>query len=85
MIEAMSCALPCIGTDVAGIPELIQPEYIYKRSGNMPKQIAVLLNRFNRDNMKSSSQYNFDNSKNYSSDVLTKRRTDFLNIYKSSL
>lgn len=85
MIEAMSCALPCIGTDVAGIPELIQPEYIYKRSVNMPKQIAVLLESFNRDNMKSSSQYNFDNSKNYSSDVLTKRRTDFLNIYKSSL
>lgn len=85
MIEAMSCALPCIGTDVAGIPELIQPEYIYQRSGNMPKQIVALLNNFNIDNMKSSAQYNFTNSKNYSSDVLTNRRTDFLIKYKSSL
>lgn len=85
MIEAMSCALPCIGTDVAGIPELIQSEFIYKRSGNMVKQLALILGNFNINKMECSSRYNFENSKNYASDLLTKRRTEFLNIYKSNL
>lgn len=85
MIEAMSCALPCIGTDVAGIPELIQSEFIYQRSRNMPKQIVALLNNFNVERLKNSSKYNFANSKNYSSDLLTERRTEFLNRFKSSL
>ena len=85
MIEAMSRAVPCIGTDVAGIPELIQKEFIYKRSGNMPKQIASLLAKFTKDRQKDAAQFNFENSKNYDSDVLTHRRTNFLNLYKSSL
>jgi glycosyltransferase involved in cell wall biosynthesis len=85
MIEAMSCALPCIGTDVAGIPELIQKEFIYKRSGKMPEQIVRILESYTKEQMKSAAGYNFENSKNYSSDILTQRRTDFLKKYKDSL
>lgn len=85
MIEAMSCALPCIGSDVAGVPELIQEEYIYKRSKNMPKQIADLLETYSVDKKESAAKYNFINSKNYASDLLEKRRTDFLNAYRNNL
>lgn len=85
MIEAMSCALPCMGSDVAGIPELIQEEFIYKRSKNMPKQIARILENYSPDKKESAAKYNFINSKNYASDLLEKRRTDFLNVYKNNL
>lgn len=85
MIEAMSCALPCIGSDVAGIPELIQPEYIYKRFCNMPKQIVAILESFDKEKMKEAAIYNFENSKNYDSEILMERRTKFLNEYKNSL
>ena len=85
MIEAMSCALPCIGSDVAGIPELAQPEYIFKRSGNMPKQIASILESFTQEKMKDAAQYNFENAKNYASDILTDRRTNFLIEYKKTI
>ena len=85
MIEAMSCALPCIGSDVAGIPELIQSDYIYKRSRNMSKQIASILESFNKKKMKDASKYNFETSKNYASELLTERRTKFLIEYKKSL
>lgn len=85
MIEAMSCALPCIGSDVAGIPELVQSEFIYRRSKNMPRQIAAILMALDETKMKKSACFNFENSKNYASDVLAKRRTDFLNIYKARL
>lgn len=85
MIEAMSCALPCIGSDVAGIPELIQNEFIYKRSNNMPKQIAYILENYNIEKMEYAAKFNFENSKNYASDLLEKRRTDFLTTYKNKL
>ena len=85
MIEAMSCALPCIGSDVAGIPELAQPEYIFRRSGNIPKQIAFLLESFTEEKMKNAAYYNFENARNYASDLLSKRRTNFLDDYKNSL
>lgn len=85
MIEAMSCALPCIGSDVAGIPELIQSNYIYHRSHNMSKQIASILISFNKEKMKEASKYNFEASKNYASELLTERRTNFLTEYKKNL
>lgn len=85
MIEAMSCALPCIGSDVAGIPELIQEDYVYKRSKNMPKQIADILEMYSAEKRISAAKYNFYNSKNYASDLLEKRRTEFLNEYKNKL
>lgn len=85
MIEAMSCGLPCIGTDVAGIPELIQSEFIYKRAENMPKQIALILEKYNKTEQRKAARYNFQNSKNYDSELLTNRRTNFLNKFKVRL
>ena len=85
MIEAMSCALPCIGSNVAGIPELVQSEYIYNRKGNMPNQIVSILKYLDKEHMRDAAQFNFNNSKSYASDIPSQRRTDFLNIYKKIL
>lgn len=85
MIEAMSCALPCIGTDVAGIPELVQSECIYNRTRNMPMQIASILKSFDKNKMFAAAVYNFENSKNYASNLLAEKRTKFLSEYKTRL
>lgn len=85
MIEAMSYGLPCIGTDVAGIPELLSSESIYRRRDNMPKSIASLLERFSKDIMLEQASANFNSAKNYSADILNARRTNFLETYVQTL
>ena len=40
VIEAMSVGLPCIGSDVAGIPELLDKKWVFKRKGNKAEEIA---------------------------------------------
>ncbi len=85
MIEAMSYGLPCIGTDVAGIPELINPDYIYKKDKNMPKQIAKLLIRFDKNKLTKEAISNFESAKEYNSDLLNTRRTEFLKQYVKNI
>lgn len=80
LIEAMSCALPAIGSDVAGIPELLDESCYFKRKGNIPKQIAQLLTSFDKDKMSAQSKINFEKSKEYLYEHLTKKR---INFYKS--
>lgn len=78
VIEAMGCALPCIGSDVAGIPELIDEKFIFKRSKNIPSQIASLLEQMDLENRVCQSKINFERSLNYAYPVLCDRRTKFL-------
>lgn len=51
----------------------------------MSKQIASILESFNKEKMKDASKYNFETSMNYASELLTERRTKFLIEYKKSL
>jgi len=51
----------------------------------MPKQIVAILESFDKEKMKEAAIYNFENSKNYDSEILMERRTKFLNEYKNSL
>lgn len=85
MIEAMSYGLPCIGTDVAGIPELINSDYIYKRNKNMPKQIASLLRNTDKEKLLKEAKTNFESAKDYYSPILNARRTEFLRQYAKEI
>ncbi len=85
MIEAMSCAVPCIGTDVAGIPELINDKFIYKRGRNMPQEIARLLLAFDLNTLEQEAINNFEKAKDYDSQTLNSRRNEFLKKYTESL
>ena len=42
VIEAMSVGLPCIGSDVAGIPELLDDAWVFKRKGAKAKKIIAM-------------------------------------------
>lgn len=77
LIEAMSRALPCVGSSVGGIPELLETEYIHspKSIEELSEKIENLL--LNQREMLDQSKKNFYRAKDYTSEVLNARRKKF--------
>jgi glycosyltransferase involved in cell wall biosynthesis len=77
MIEAMARGLPCIGSAVGGIPELLQPEDLVSPgdAGALAEKILEILS--NRDRMKAMSVRNLHKASEYSEESLRKRRINF--------
>lgn len=73
LIEAMSRACPAIGSTTAGIPELLQDEYIFHR-GSIKDLIRVMKYAFMSD-LNSVAKRNFEKSKEYEIERLNARRT----------
>lgn len=77
MVEAMSRGLPCIGAKTAGIPELIDNNFIYVHR-NMPVKIVELLLKINDNSvLKKQAQLNFNHSKEFNHEVIIKTRNMF--------
>lgn len=76
VIEAMSRGCLVLGANTAGIPELINKECIFKKASSkaIANSIIRLIDSFDYDKYSVS---NFENSKNYESGVLEKRRQGF--------
>ncbi|MBV9303131.1 MAG: glycosyltransferase family 4 protein [Acidobacteriaceae bacterium] len=77
VIEAMARALPCISTTVGGIPELLEPEYLVP-----PNEVEALADKIwslatNPPRMESASARNLEKAKEYSEEILAKRRLAF--------
>lgn len=85
VIEAMSVGLPCIGSDVAGIPELLDDAWVFTRKGNKAEKIASLLKRVDKVGLKEQSERNFNEAKKYSYDFLLKKRYDILERFKDMI
>jgi glycosyltransferase involved in cell wall biosynthesis len=78
LIEAMSVAVPCIGSQVAGIPELIENDFIFNLKFNYLSQILKVLKRISlKENLYAQANKNFTNAKNYENHIIEKRRQDF--------
>lgn len=78
IIEAMTRALPCICSDVGGVSELIDSEWLIShKQANAEVQLAELLLKMSENNRKRQSKVNYERSKNYAFDVLCHRRTEF--------
>lgn len=75
VIEAMSRGCPVIGSNIAGIPELIQKENLFKAGDykDLEKHIEALL----QTDMKQIVEENFSKAKEYQGDVLDARRKVF--------
>lgn len=77
MIEAMACGLPCIGTTVGGIPELLPDEDLVP-PGNVQaladKIIEVISNPVRMRNM---ATRNLKNSMDFRNEILAQRRREF--------
>lgn len=81
-IEAMSRGCLCIGSRVAGIPELLEDEYLFGKG--CVEQIAGILRKIDYKCLVSQAQRNFEVAREYDRDVLNKRRTEFVKEFKKS-
>lgn len=77
LIEAMAVGLPCISTNINGIPELLSDDYLVP-VGDV-KLLANKIKEFvnNPDKMSKESINNIKKAKEYSSNELKKRRDVF--------
>lgn len=76
LVEAMSRGLPCIGTTVGAIPELLESDYIIdKKASNQIVQKLIDLN--SREEQIRQAKINFEEAKKYNCIRLDKIRTQF--------
>ncbi len=83
MIEAMARGLPCIGSTVGGIPELLPARDLVP-----PNDVHALAEKIrevltNPDRMTSMSARNLHKAREYADDMLRERRTAFYQHLKS--
>jgi glycosyltransferase involved in cell wall biosynthesis len=82
MIEAMARALPCIGSSVGGIPELLPPEDIVP-----PGDLSALASKITQVlqqpvRMQQMSARNVIKAGEYRDEVLSDRRREFYQFLK---
>ncbi len=84
VIEAMGAGLPCIGSRVGGIPELLDDIALVNEI--KPEVVANKIIEFlkNSDLMQHQAMRNFEEANNYRDSILSKRRNSFYEYIKSS-
>ena len=80
LIEAMSRALPAIGTRVAGIPELLDANYLVKK-GSTNEIVQALLAQMTIKEMEIQAERNFKKASEYSLDLINARRLKFFDKF----
>lgn len=75
-IEAMSRGCLCIGSHIAGIPELLLKEYLFPK-GNV-KAIVRILSNISFEDCRKQAVRNYNFAKQYDVDRLNAKRADFL-------
>lgn len=81
VIEAMSRGCPVAGTNVGGIPELIQKECLFKK-GNTKDIIKTISNMLKSD-LKIIAKENFTRAKTYEKEKLIEKRNQFYDSFLS--
>ncbi|WP_298472007.1 glycosyltransferase [uncultured Psychrobacillus sp.] len=82
LIEAMSRGLPAMGSNTAGIPELLEKNFIFTNSRENIKEIIEILGQFQKENRILQAKRNYIESKKYDKQVIENRRNKFLNQFK---
>ena len=85
VIEAMSVGLPCIGSDVAGIPELLNEDWVFNRKKNKSNEILNILSKIDKSSLYEQAKRNFYEASLYDYDTLLKRRYKILEKYKQTI
>ena len=82
LIEAMSRGVPSIGSTTAGIPELLEKEFIFN-NGNID-EICSIIKKMNKSIMVTQAKRNFEKSKEYAKEILDARRRKFFEDFRDS-
>lgn len=82
MIEAMSRGCLCLGSRTAGIPELVESQFIFPK-GDV-KKICSLLNGVTKDSLIQQATRNFEVAKEFDSKLLNDRRERFISDFINS-
>lgn len=85
LIEAMSRGLPALGARTAGIPELLESEFIFSNTKKNIDEICAILKKFNNEVMIAQSNRNYIEAKKYDKEVIETRRKNFFKKFASSL
>lgn len=83
LIEAMSRGCLSLGSRTAGIPELLDKNYVF-RKGNVD-DIVRILSKVNKDMRKEQALRNFKVAKSYDRDSLNRNRCEFMDLFKKSI
>lgn len=82
-IEAMSRGCLCMGSNIAGIPELLDDNYLFEK-GNVSEIVEILKKITIKDLLEQASR-NYNLAKEYDCDVLNERRRKFLEEFKMTI
>ena len=82
LIEAMSRGCLCLGSNIAGIPELLDSAYLFSK-GNV-NQIVSILKTISYESLSEQAKRNFDMAKQYDCEVLNLRRREFIEEFRKS-
>lgn len=85
LIEAMSRGIPAFGAKTAGIPELIEKEFIFTNTRKNIDEICDILESFNKELMLKQAKRNFNQSQNYDRELIEDRRSTFFNDFKTTV
>lgn len=82
LIEAMSRGLPAFGASTAGIPELLESEFIFSNTKSNIKEICSIILRYNNEKMFTQAKKNYEESKKYDKRNIDNRRERFFKGFK---
>ena len=83
LIEAMSRGCICLGSNIAGIPELLEEEYLFDK-GNVEQIVRILSNISKKERIEEVER-NIQKASLYVKKILDKRRSDFIGKFVSSI
>jgi glycosyltransferase involved in cell wall biosynthesis len=81
LVEAMSRGILAIGTNVGGIPELLNQKYLISKSRNNHLEIADILKKLTKEDFENQAVRNFIVSKRYSKEIIDNRRKKFFETF----
>ena len=85
LIEAMSRALPAFGAKTAGIPELLDNEFIFSNTPSNIQEIEEMLTLFTQEKMIEQANRNFEIAKKYQASVIEERRRKIFLEFKGAI
>ncbi len=84
VIEAMSTGCPCLGSNIAGIPELLEKECMFNPNKNN-EIVNAIKNILNINKLIFYAKLNFNKSKEYNIDIIESRRKEIFLEYKKKV